>query len=397
MWQPPGFVVLLGVVALMAVVAIGPVAAQGISPPAGLPKFRSGDSVAIPAGEVVPHDLYVTGSRIRHAGRIEGDLLVAGGQLDLGGTVTGDLVVAGGTVNVTGTVGGDVRAAGGQVTVAGTVAEDALLAGGTLLLAPTGRVGDDLIVTGGQVAVDGTVAGDVLGSAGTYTRGGQVSGQESGTIGQGAPPAAAPEGWLVQQLRRFVGIALIGALLLAVAPWLLQSSAAVLRGRPLQSLGVGVLGLVGFVVLLVCVVLLTVVLAIVFGLATLGQLLVTTVVGGILATGMIGFTFAVIAAFVVYSVVGLLLGRLAFGSRSAQDRWWALGALLLGVLFVVLVTAIPFVGPVLNLAVLLFGLGALVLYGWEQWRQRRSAVPAAARFGTHDHPQETQIPLRPAA
>src|SRR5215211_7623373 len=92
-----------------------------LAQPPGSPqdKFRNGPEIYVPAGETIPHDLYLAGGQVRVDGRVEGDLVVAGGQIELNGPVLGDLTVAGGRVTIAGPVEGDLRVAAGNVVLSG--------------------------------------------------------------------------------------------------------------------------------------------------------------------------------------------------------------------------------------------------------------------------------------
>jgi len=327
-----------------------------------LDKFLSGSTVIVPAGETVPHDLYVAGSTVHIDGRIDGDLFVAGGTVDISGPVAGDLFVAGGNVTITSSVGRHLRLAGGNVTVGGPVSLDLLALAGTLTLNPTARVGGDLVFAGGQTLLDGAVDGSVLGSAQTYSRAGSVGGSEQVTLRREKPrpaPAQSLLSLLVEQLQRYLGIILIGVLLLLLAPGFLQGAAARLRERPLASLGAGVLGFIGFFAAVVALLIGMVVLAIPLGLLGLGRVVLALALGVLLGTGVLSYLFMLILLFVAAAVVGLTLGRLGLGGR---DEPWAQGpyvALLLGVFVIVVLTAIPILGGLLNAVLILFGLGAI--------------------------------------
>jgi hypothetical protein len=132
--------------------------------------------------------------------------------------------------------------------------------------------------------LDGAVAGRVLGSGGDYTSGGSVAGSQRVKVGQ---PEQQTEPTLtdrtVDALRRYVSVLLVGVLGLGLLPRLVRGAADTARGRPLVSLGVGVLGFIGVVVALVLLVLVTVLVAILLGLLGLGSLTGVTVFGGLLA------------------------------------------------------------------------------------------------------------------
>jgi cytoskeletal protein CcmA (bactofilin family) len=322
-------------------------------------KVRSGQEVTIPAGETVQGDLIASAGRIRVEGRVDGDLVATGGEVTVDGTVTGDVLSAAGSTTIAGDVGGDVRAATGQARIEGRVGEDAVLAAGQATVARGARIDGDLIVGAGQLRLDGAVTGSVLGGAGDYTRTGTVGGSEQVTV---QPPererTLTDRGFDV--LRRYVSILVVGLLLLWLLPRAFRGAADAVRGRPLVSLGVGVLGFIGVVVLLVLVLLVTVLLAVGLGLLGLGPLVGATVFGGTLAAGVVAFLFFVAVAFGAQATVGLGLGRLLFrGPRRSFLK--AFAALLIGVAVVVLLASIPVAGGWLEALVVVLGLGALLL------------------------------------
>jgi hypothetical protein len=260
--------------------------------------------------------------------------------------------------------------------LSGPVALDLLAAAGTLTVSPAAKVGGDLLFTAGRMALDGAVEGSVLGSAQAYTKGGTVGGSEQVTLNQPqSRPAPTPtiSSRLLGEVQRYLGIILVGVLLLWLAPRLLQPVATRLLERPLPSLGVGALSFVGFFALIVALLIAMVLVAIPLGALGLGRVVVALVLGVFLGTGVLSYLFMLVLLFVAAAVVGLTIGRLVLAGVKVP---WAQGpyvALMLGVFVVVALTAIPILGGVLNAIVVLFGLGALVLVLW----QRRGAVTAA--------------------
>lgn len=319
-------------------------------------KLRSGNQVVVPAEEVIEGDLYASGGTVRVDGRVEGDLIATGGQLRLNGEVTGDVLASGGILEISGEVEGDVRIAGGQVTVSGSVGEDLFATGGQLTLTSTGEVGEDLVFAAGQMTLDGTVSGDVLGAAGTYSRGGEVAGEENVTLNEDAEEEPTLADRALDALQRFISILVVAALVLWLAPRLIEAPAQTLRQRPLASFGIGVLGMVGFFVLLAAVILVTVLLAILFGLIGLDGLVGAVIFTLVAVLVVLGFLFFLALVFGAPAAVGMWMGRLAF--ESPAQRWVAL---ILGVLVVVVLSYIPVVGGWLGLVIAIFGLGAIIL------------------------------------
>ncbi|HUH08579.1 MAG TPA: hypothetical protein VML96_12345 [Egibacteraceae bacterium] len=338
-------------------------------------KVRAGDEVVIPADETVEHNLYVSGGRVRVEGRIEGDLVAAGGQVDVLGEVAGDALLAGGTVNVSGDIQGDVRVGAGQFVISSAVGGDVVIGAGQGVVTSAASIGEDLVFSAGQMTMDGAVAGSVLGQAGDYRESGSVAGAVDVAVSEPpAPPTVADRA--AGAARRYASLLIFGALLLVIAPRVLRSGAESLRREPLKDLGLGALGYIAAIAAVLVIAFAMILLAIALGLLQLGGLVVAGLVGGLLTIAVIVFALVVVSAFFAQTLVGLWLGRFAVG-----DAGWlrAFLALAVGALAIVVLTAIPYVGPVVRLLVALFGMGALLLAVYRRMRPPRSpqAMPPA--------------------
>jgi cytoskeletal protein CcmA (bactofilin family) len=336
-------------------------------------KLRTGETVTVPTSETVDGDLYLAAGTVIVDGTVKGDLVAFGGTINVNGTVDGDLIAAGGTVSVSGTVNGDARVGGGTLSVTGVVGEDVLVAGGQITLA--GRIGGDLITSGGTIAMGAEVDGNVEAAAGNYSRSGHVGGSENVTRtfrGFGTP---VPGNQLLDAIRHFVVLLILGALVVWLAPRALESSDATLRREPLLSLASGVAAFIGYVVFAVVVVLVAALLAIAIGLLQLPALAAIVVITAILVIFAGTFAFVLAAAYGADLVVGLALARLAMRD-PATSRWQLFGLMAAGALVVVIVTSLPIIGGIAKLAVMLFGLGAIALAAWRHWR-RPDVTPAA--------------------
>lgn len=319
-------------------------------------KIQAGDQVVISVGETVESDLYASGGRVQIEGTVDGDLLVAAGQVTISGQVSGDVLASAGVVDISGEVMGDVRAAVGQLTVSGFIGEDLFIAAGQATVAASGEVGEDLVFGSGQMTLDGTVAGDVLGAAGNYNRQGTVGGAENVTIGEDEPPTVAERS--LNALQRLVSIFLVAALVLWLASRLIEEPAKTLRRQPLAALGAGLVGLIGFGVLVIVVILVAVLVGIGAALVGLGDLVGAIVFAAAVAVAVLLFLLFLATVFGAPAGVGMSLGGMALGLDSAARRW---AALIVGLVVVVALTSIPVVGGWLGLAVVVFGIGALIL------------------------------------
>ena len=342
-------------------------------------KLRSGETITIGADESVDGDLYAFAGSVVVDGTVDGDLVASGGQITVNGVVVGDLIAAGGTITVAGTVAGDARVAGGQVTVSGDVGEDLVVAGGQVTLSASGSVGEDVIVTAGQLSLSGSVAGSIEGSAGTYQRTGEVGGAENVAVGEpddgeddDREDDDRGENPVLDALRHLVAVILFGALALWLAPARTREAAELVRRRPLASIGIGLLTLLGWIVALIAILIIVVVIALVLGLIGFGELAALVVIAGVLGSMLAGVALFVAVSYLADAIVAL--GLLGMARANARSWWIAIGMLALGAAIVVILTSLPVIGGFVKLVVVALGLGALALAGWTSWRMRRAGA-----------------------
>lgn len=308
---------------------------------------RAGGAVVVAEGETVTEDLEAFGGDIVIRGTVEGDVAAFGGNIRVEGEVTGDVDAFGGNVWIAGTVGGDVEAsagnvyvqpdaeiggslsaAAGNVVVAGSVGGNAELAGGTVTLTPA-------------ASVDGNVE-YAVGDEGEFTNeGAAVGGTITRVQNVDAGPWEGPQipGWTVGVYGFLVNLAL-GAVLLLAFPRFSAGVAERVSTNTLRTGGVGLLTLIAVPVVLVLV-----------------------------AITVIGIPLA-IAGGLLFGLslwLALIYGRFAVGSwllslADVENRW---GALLGGLIVLGLAARIPWIGGLVDLIVVLLGLGALAsgLYG----------------------------------
>lgn len=372
---------------IFAALSAGVVLAQG--PDLG-GKVLTGSSVTVPTG-TVDHDVYAFAGTITSNATINGELVAAGGTIIVNGSVQGDVIATGGQVSINGSVGGHVRAAGGQITIDGSVTKDVLAAGGTVTLGGGSRVGGDLLVSGGRLDLLGTVSGSAVGSVGSYSKTGSIAGTDSITVSQSQPgPAPAPSNPVLDAIRQFVAVVLVGLLVLWLWPRVIRSAEAEVRERPLPAFGWGIVGAIGYVVALIVIAVAAALIAVVLGALGFVGLAGIDIFGGFVALLGLTLAFIVVVAFLADAVVALALARFALArsratgapppgvdmpSTERRDRWSDFLPFVVGVAVVVILTALPIVGPWVKLVVVLLGLGALV---WAIWRRPRAPVPAAA-------------------
>ncbi len=362
--------------------------------------------LTIGPGQTVDDDLYAAaGQGVNIQGTVNGNVFAAGNNTTIGGVVNGDVFVAGSQTIIAGRVTGNVYAAGSSVTVSGSVGKDLLTFAASVQLEPSGSVGRDALVNGGNinlagsigrnlnangrtVVIGGSVGGNVDGNANklSVSPGAVVKGNLSYTTGQPADVAAgsvagavntatrspaqagrpsflaAAIGWL----RTVVGLFALGLLLLLLVPGFTKRASDKLGASPWVSLasGVALLLTVPFVALL------------------------AVIVGAFL--GGWWLALALLALYGIALPVGYVLSSLFLAGfvaeHAAKLHVHLIWTLLAGLVVLTLAGRIPYVGPWISFAALVFGFGAFGATLAEQFRK----PPAAA-------PQEPMRPMPMAA
>lgn len=314
---------------------------------------QAGGTIVVEEGQTVSDGLQATGGTVVVRGTVQGDLEAFAGTVDVteSGTVTGNLGGAAGSIRIAGTVEGSVDAAGGSIDItetgvvrgdvkagagsfthAGTVNGSVRVGAGSVTLTSTASVGGDFVYDGEFTQADGaTVGGEVRHDS------------DLGSMQVSVLPNIA--GWLVT-LYVLALTLFVGALLLVALPGVSATVADATANSPLRTLGAGFLTLVGAPFVFV--------------------LLLFTIVGvPIAVVGMVLYALVLVLSYVwgAYAV-----GEWILGLADRESRWLALVA---GVLAVHVVSYAPFLGDLIELVVLLFGLGGLTVAGYQHVRHRR--------------------------
>jgi cytoskeletal protein CcmA (bactofilin family) len=329
---------------------------------------------------------------------VDGDVLAAGYSLDLqsGSQVQGDVVVAGSLISLASQVGGELLAGTAGFRLDGAVMGNAKIAVGgaeevtpfnPFMFMPTmPELPQAVVIPGGlSFGPNAMIGGDL-----TYVAPAPATipeGVVAGQVTYNAPPPEEQEAepapteaeiflkWFIRLARTLVTLLLVGLLIGWLFPGLLRQSAITLNSRLWESLLWGVIGVVGFGFGLFLVGFVTIVVMIILGILTLGDLVATTLLLGLWLGFTLTLAYKLLAGYVAKIVVSACLGRWILGkinSPAAEHRLWPV---VLGVVILVLLWSIPLIGWLVNLAIILFGLGAVLLQAWD-WLQRRKAPPA---------------------
>ncbi|WP_421858902.1 hypothetical protein [Oricola sp.] len=337
--------------------------------------YSSGADVALSSGS--SRNAFVSGFSASLDSEVAGDGHVMGFDVDARSSTGGDLYAIGASVSVTGDVGRDLTASGFTVRLreGGRVAGNARISGGSVKV--FGPIGGSLVAAAGRIEIDAVIEGDVRIVAGEVSFGDDA--RIDGKLVYSSPSSVKipdsvidpervtyskitrPEtfedlhgqfgdGWSVWPsffviLFGFVltiaFLVMIAAVLLAVIP------ASADRARQQASEGAGASMLAGF-----------------FGLAMLVGLVPVS------AMTLIGIPLIPVALLLVAAVwiAGYLLGVYAVSLRvagafggSPDNRLSELAVLAAGLVAFAILNFVPFIGWLINFAVVLLGLGAIAI------------------------------------
>lgn len=328
-------------------------------------------------------DRFVAGGTVSVREPVGGDLIAASGNLSVSTDVGGDLVVAGGDIQLAGVVSQNLYAAGGKIFIDSNIARNARVAGGSVSLGTSGQIKGNASLAGGEITVRGPIGGYLQAGGGSLYLDGPIGGDvelagdrielgpharieghlkyQSGEDIRQAPGAEVRGG--IERVkgtastlgehgrfgaRRSVGIAWSLGLVVAAA---LLAGALPAQGVRIgdflqQRFGWSVL--VGFIAL-VCTPVAVI-------------LLLVTVIGIPLAlTALAAYGFLLLAGYVAS---GVGVGHFALNrwkDERASSTAWRIGAAALGMLLIVVLGRLPWLGSLIVLVALLFGMGALLM------------------------------------
>ncbi len=379
---------------------------------------RSGESVIIPAGEVMNDDLYIAAGQATIDGEVNGDVYFFGQTLTINGRVNGDVNGFGQALVIKGIVQDDVRFFGVIMYLgeAAQIGSDLINFGSSLDLRPGSRVGQDVFFGVGQAYLGAEIGRNLQGSGDAVMFASHVKGNVELTItaqgGTPAPPsfgsmppvplpqlrsgltidpsarvdgdftyrAFEPAASLEQNvngkvnyeaqeqtsqdqansLRSWITLLFFGILFAWGSPRFLERGAQQIRERFGATLGWGVLAYIVFffalLVLLIGIILLTMF----FSMLTLNTISALIFFGGLILLAVLIFAFIIVTAYLSRVLVGWEIGN--WLTRRFLPQWTGQRyAPLLGVALLALLLQVPYLGFVVGALALFIGLGALWL------------------------------------
>ncbi|NHK28536.1 DUF4097 domain-containing protein [Parvularcula flava] len=329
--------------------------------------FAAGGEVTVTASS--PDDIIAAGGTIRFEGASADHIVAAGGDISLSDIDASDVILTGGNVELaSGTITDDVIAFAGNIQIDEdmTIGGSAMLNGGNIEIGAP--IGGELRASGGNISLTANVTGDAYLTGGTVTigEGVVISGDltwaaEEFILSPGAsvtgeiieeelekkPSAFSPEAIIAALFGAILFLAGLGLLILIIAalfPGLMTRSSAMIAEKPLTSLGIGVL--------------------VVVVMPLMGLAFMISIIGISAGFVMLALICALVPfayAAVLYHAGMWLRGRLGNDAQPyivSRIVWTALAGIILLVIGI-----IPFLGMLVWVVALLFGMGAVITRG----------------------------------
>lgn len=357
----------LGKLLAYAIFALLPVTALAFS-------SDTGQSVNLAQGQTRTGTYYAAGRDVTIDGDVNGDLVCAGQNVTVNGAIHGDILCAAQTLTINGPVDGSVRLVGQVVNVTGTVGRNGTIAGQTVDV--SGHITGDLGLLAQTATVNGAVDSDVYGVTQALTIGSSVGGavvrvdtlqltsnahvkgninytspntatfsqsQVGGSVTHNLPAPTthhmASFGSIVWTIIFFIlGIWVLAFVLVLVVPRSVTSVTDSMFSKPALHIGIGIA---------------TMILA-----PILATILLFTVIGIPLAVLIWLLWILGIALAYVFATIGVGLLILRWTKWNKGSLLWAVA---IGVPVGIIVFNVPFIGWLVALVALWWGLGSLAV------------------------------------
>lgn len=349
--------------------------------------YKYGSTVRINTEDSLSSNVFASGQFIEMMGYIDNDFFAASRHLLINGTITDDVMAAAQMLSVRGSIEEMLIGAGETVVIDGEIGGDTFIAGREIRIAENARIRGNVALAANTVVLEGGIIDGWLrvaaehinlnGSVNNYVElyssnvnfGPNYSATYSTTITTDEPIyrenlGNTPDNLTIMVEKEpflpvllfkvwfYISLLITGLVLIRVFQ---QTSVDLFRfstERLFKNTGAGLLTFI-LVPLTILVML----------------FLVVTIPLSIILSLLYG-----LALFVSYLLVAMTLGVLAityFKEESTSVYYWGLA---LGLVLIAIFTNIPFIGWIVNLLLLFFGLGTLTYYIWTMSRTDEKSV-----------------------
>ncbi|MDX1636375.1 MAG: polymer-forming cytoskeletal protein [Balneolaceae bacterium] len=347
--------------------------------------YRADTIIRIQSGDTLQHNVMLTGESIEVMGYLDNDLFAASRNLLLNGEVADDAFMAGRIVSFSGYIGDMLVTAGETVVIDGIIEGDLFVAGQSVRIAEQAHIRGNAFVAGNDIRLEGaTVEGTLRSAGGTLFLDGTINHSTAiysnevtfgesyrsryGTTITSSEPlhrenlGMIPENlalrteefdiWSIVlfQVWLFLSLLVTGLVLIR----LFQKTAIDMSKFATENFwkntawGVGTFFAVPITIMILSLLFVTIPLSILL----------------VLSYG--------VALLISYLLVAISLGVLSIiffrGEAEVSSYYWGLA---LGMVFIAILSNLPFIGFILNILLLFFGLGSLTNYLWQVTRSAR--------------------------
>jgi cytoskeletal protein CcmA (bactofilin family) len=343
--------------------------------------------------DLLGNDLFTTSDKASINSRGVDDIFVMARAFDLNQAVSGSVHTIAKDVNINATVGNSVYAAGDRVSLNADVVQDVLVVGQAITI--RSNISGDLRGAGDAIEIDGMVAGDIQLAGQSIILNAPVHGSATfATDDLSFGPAARIDGDLILYGKHGTRFD-IPARVIDPERVIYRASNQMIDNEFIEPVGknLGTLGLGIFYELLVAILVTSIIVIIAnnashnaynrawsgvwssLGYGFVGLALLS---GGVIVTAVtfigIPVSILLIAATIIVTIVGYWMGSYFIGARiwlAARGELPSSVVMIiltatLGALCAELISAIPFIGWWLTIAITVFGVGAL-----SPWRAQR--------------------------
>lgn len=335
-------------------------------------------------------NLYAAGQTVTIDGTVSGDVIAAAQTININGRVEGDIIVAAQDVTINGEVGGNVRIAGNSLTINGTVTRNVNAFGANVVFGSESLVGWDVYLAGANIEARGTIDGNLDGWAGKALLMGKVGknvnlkldrGDDNqkltiapeaiiggnvaytsknaaaisekaniaGEITQNTPTTKETNVflmWLWGKLFAIFAAMVVGLFLIFFSKNITAKVLEKMEEKPLKMLLPGLIFM--------------------FILPPIALVLAFTLIG--IPMALIISTWWLTSVYTAKIMAAILVGKIIIQKINKKKKANLLISLILGVILCWLLFAIPFIGWLLGLVAIWFGLGGLWTYASYQLR-----------------------------
>lgn len=124
--------------------------------------------------EPVNGNLFVAGATVTIDNHVTGDVICAGQNININAPVDGDVICAGQNININAPINGSVRIAASSINVSNKIGHNLMAAGASILLNKQASVGWDTLTAAATTDLQGKVAGNFLGAGSSITIAGSI-------------------------------------------------------------------------------------------------------------------------------------------------------------------------------------------------------------------------------